>query len=96
MEDVAGELDVGVGNGESAGCNRVDSCVLGDFEAWTRVATGVGCVGAKVMGIALTNEYVGCTAIRSEGEVVAEDDEDAVNVIGVVVRVGRWSGRRVS
>jgi hypothetical protein len=85
-------LDGRVGDGESAGRNRVDSCVVDDFEAWTRVGSGVGGVGAKVMGIALTNEDVGGVTIRSEGEVVAEDGEDAVSVVGVIVRVRRWSG----
>ena len=39
VEDMAGEVDVGVGDGESAGRNRVDSCVVGDFETWTIVGT---------------------------------------------------------
>ncbi len=41
----------------------VASCVVGDFERWTRVGTGVGGVSAKVMGIALTNEDVGGATI---------------------------------
>ncbi len=58
VENIAGELDRRVGDGESARCNRVDSCVAGDFERWTRVETGVGGVSANVMGIASTNEDV--------------------------------------
>jgi hypothetical protein len=63
VENIAGELDRRVGDGERAGCNRVDSGVVGDFEAWTRVGTGVGGVTAKVMGIASTNEDVGGATI---------------------------------
>jgi hypothetical protein len=63
VENIAGELDRRVGDGESAGCNGVDSCVVGDFEAWTRVGTVVGGVSAKVMGIASTNEDVGGATI---------------------------------
>ncbi len=85
-------MDRRVGDGESAGRNRVDSCVVGDFKAWTRVGTGVGGVSAKVMGIASSNEDVGSATIRSEGEVVAEDGEDAVSVAGVGVGVRRGSG----
>ncbi len=59
VENIAGELDRRVGDGESAGCNGVDSCVVGDFEACTRV----GGVSAKVMGIASTNEDVGGATI---------------------------------
>jgi hypothetical protein len=44
----------------------------------------------------LTNEYVGGAAIRSEGDVVAEDGEDAVSVVVVVVGIGRLSERWVS
>ncbi len=80
VEDIAGELDKCVGDGESAGRNRVDSCVVGDFEAWTRVGTGAGGVSAKVMEIASTNEDIGGATIRSECEVVAEDGEDAVSM----------------
>ncbi len=63
MENIAGELDRRVGDGESVRCNWVDSCVVGDFERWTRVGTGVGGVSAKVMGIASTNEDVGGATI---------------------------------
>ena len=63
VENIAGELDRCVGDGELAGRNRVYSGVVGGFEAWTRVGTGVGVVIAKVMGIALTNEDVGGATI---------------------------------
>ncbi len=66
VENIAGELDRCVGDGESAGRNRVDSFVVRDFEAWTRVGTGVGGVSAKVMGIASTNEDIDGVTIRSE------------------------------
>jgi hypothetical protein len=93
VENIAGELDRCVGDGERAGRNRVDSGVVGDFEAWTRVGTGVGVVIAKVMEIALTNEDVGGATIGSEGEFVAEDGEDSVSVVGVgVMEVGSCSG----
>ncbi len=92
MENIAGELDRCVGDEELAGRNWVDSGVVGDFEAWTRVGTGVGRVIAKVMGIASTNEDVGGATIGSEGEFVAEDGENSVVVVGVGVRGRRGKG----
>ncbi len=92
VENIAGELDRCVGDGERAGRNRVDSGVFDDFEAWTRVGTGVGGVIAKVRGIALTNEDVGGATIGSESEFVAEDGEDLVSVVGVGVRGRRGRG----